>query len=197
MKFKKFATVSALSVLAFSMVACSQGPDSSFKNNLDLGYYKGMHITWVKDDSDTQGTGFYVIDDVHVDKNQPNNTDFDNERLIGHYGDLNIMWVKDRTDANSKGFYLFRNANNQIVSSLSMAEKFSNGKTTTTKNVGSVFVSNINNPQLQITLDDKPYQETVKVSDLSPSQLIQLSQRLLAVAQEKELENKPSVKSKF
>lgn len=197
MNFKKFTTVAVLSIFAFSITACTQNSDSSFKKNLDLGYYDGMHVTWVKDDADTQGTGFYIIDDVHVDKKQSNNSDFESEKLVGHYGDLKIMWIKDHTDANSKGFYLFRNSDNQIVSTLSMAEKFSNGKSTTTKNVGSVFVSNINSPTLQIKLDDKPYEETVKVSELSSSQLIQLSQRLLEVAQQKNLENKPTTKPKF
>lgn len=197
MNFKKFTTVAALSVLALSITACSQNSDSAFRKNLDLGYYDGMHVTWVKDDADTQGTGFYVIDDVHIDKKQPNNPDWEKEKLVGHYGELKILWIQDHTDANSKGFYLFRNNDNQVISSLTMAEKFSNGKSTTTKNLGSVFVSNINNPSLQIKLDDKPYEESVKVSELSSAELIKLSQRLLEVAQQKDLENKDTNKPKF
>lgn len=199
MNFKKFVSVAALSVLALSLTACSRGSDTAFKSNTDLGYYQGMHITWIKDDGDTQGTGFYIIDDVNVDKNKANNSDFEAEKLVGHHGDLKILWVRDHTSANSKGFYLFKNSDNQIVTSLSMGEKFSNGKSTTTKNVGVVFTSAINNPNLQVKLDDKPYEETVKVSELSSAQLMQLSQRLLEVAQQKQLENKDtnSTRPKF
>lgn len=199
MTFKKFMTVASLSVLALSITACTQNSESSFKKNLDLGYYDGMHITWVRDDADTFGTGFYVIDDIHVDKSKANNSEFEAEKLVGHYGDLKILWIRDRTDANSRGFYLFKNNDNQIISSLSMGERFSSGKNQTTKNVGAVFASSIANPALQIKLDDKPYEETVKVSELSSAQLMQLSQRLLEVAQQKQLENKDtnSTRPKF
>lgn len=197
MKFKKFISVAAFSILALSITACSQSPDSSFKKNLDLGYYQGMHITWVKDDADTQGTGFYVIDDVNIDTSKPNNADFESEKVVGNYGDLKILWIKDHSDANSKGFYLFKNNDNQLVSSLTVGEKFKSGKSTTTKNVGTVFTSSIKNPTLQIKLDDKPYEETVKVSELSSAELMQLSQRLLEVAQQKQLDNNTTVKPKF
>jgi hypothetical protein len=197
MNYKKFINISLLSVLVFSITACTKNPESSFKKNLDLGYYDGMHITWIKDDSDTLGTGFYIIDDTHIDKKQSNNSAFETEKLVGYYGDLKIMWVYDHSDANSRGFYLFRNKDNKIVPSLTMAETFSNGKTNTTKNIGSLFVSNINSPSLQVKLDDKPYEETIKVSELSSIQLIQLSKRLLDIAQKKELENKNISKPKF
>lgn len=189
MKFKQFTKVAAMSILAIAITACTEKPDNSFHKNLDLGYYNGMHVTWVKDDAETKATGFYIIDDTKIDKNQHNNSDFDSEKLVGHYGDLDIMWVADHTDANSKGFYIFKNKENQIVPSLSIGEKFKSGKSTVTKNVGVVFTSSLNNPNLQVKLDDKAYEETVKVSELSSSELIQLSQRLLEVAKQKDLEN--------
>lgn len=197
MNFKKFISVAALSILALFITACSKNPESSFKNNLDLGNYQGMHITWIKDDADTKGTGFYIINDVNIDTSKPNNTDFVFEKFVGNYGNLKIFWVKDNSEANSKGFYLFRNNDNQLVSSLTMGERFSSGKSNSTKNVGVVFTSAINNPSLQIKLDDKPYEETVKISDLSSAELMQLSQRLLDVAQQKQLDNNTTVKPKF
>lgn len=196
MNIKKFITVASLSVLALSLAACSESSDNSFKNNLDLGFYDGMHISWIKDDADTQGTGFYVIDDVNVQKDKPNNPDLESPKLVGHYNNNNIFWVKDHTDARSKGFYLFKNSDGQVIPSISMGEKFSSGKSTTVKNVGVVFASSLNNPSLKVKLDDKPYEETVKVSELSSEQLIQLSQRLLDVAKEKQLENNQTSKMK-
>lgn len=192
MNFKKFMTVATLSVIALStlsIVACTQQPESSFKKNLDLGYYEGMHVNWVKDDADTAGTGFYVIDDAHIDNTKLSNKDFDSEKFVGNYGDLKILWVKDRSEADSKGFYLFKNSDNQIVPSLSVGEKFQSGKSHTTKNVGTVFTSSLNNPALHVKLDDKPYQEEVTVSELSSAQLIELSQRLLDIAKQKQLDN--------
>lgn len=196
MKFNQFVKVAAMSVLAIAITACTEKPDNSFHKNLDLGYYDGMHVTWVKDDADTGSVGFYVIDDTKIDKNQKNNSDFEPETLVGHQGDLNIMWIKDHSDAKSKGFYLFRNSDNQIVPSITLAQKFSNGKSTTIKNVGTIFTSSMVNPNLQVKLDDKAYEETVKVSELSSSELVQLSQRLLEVAKQKDLEKNNTVTSK-
>jgi len=196
MNIKKFITVASLSVLALSLSACSEAPNNSFKNNLDLGFYDGMHISWIKDDADTQGTGFYVIDDVNIQKDKPNNPDLEAPKLVGHHNNLDIFWIKDHTDARSKGFYLFKNSDGQIIPSISMGEKFSSGKSTTVKNVGVVFASALNNPSLKVKLDDKPNEETLTVSQLSSEQLIQLSQRLLDVAKEKQLENNQSNKMK-
>lgn len=196
MNFKKFINVAAVSVLALAITACTEKPDNSFKKNLKLGYYDGMPVSWVKDDGNTQSVGFYIIDDVNVDKKQKNNEDFESEQLVGHQGDLNIMWVRDHSDASSKGFYLFRNKDNQVVPSITLAQKFSNGKTTTIKNVGVVFASSMKNPNFKVKLDDKAYEETVTVSQLSSSELIQLSQRLLEVAQQKDLENANSTTTK-
>lgn len=196
MKFKQFTKVAAMSILAVAITACTEKPDTAFHKNLDLGYYNGMHVTWIRDDSDAKATGFYVIDDVKTDNTQKNNSDFESEKLVGHYNDLNIMWVADHTDAKSKGFYIFRNKENQVVSSLSMGQVFKNGKSSTTRDVGVVFTSSLNNPNLQVKLDDKAYEETVKVSELSSSELVQLSQRLLQVAKQKDLENNNNVTTK-
>ena len=152
-------------------------------------YYEGMHVNWVKDDADTSGTGFYVIDDAHIDNTKLSNKDFDSEKFVGNYGGLKILWVKDRSDANSKGFYLFKNNDNQIVPRFSVGERFQSGKSNTTKNVSTVFTISLNNPALHVKLDDKYYQEDVTVSELSSAQLIKLYQRLLDIAKQKQLDN--------
>lgn len=193
MKLKKFISVAALSVLAISITACTKKPDSSFQKNLDLGYYQGMHVTWVKDDADTVGTGFYVIDDTNIDKSKSNNSDFEQEKFVGNYGDLKILWVRDHTDANSKGFYLFKNKDEQIISSITLGEKFQSGKSTTTKNVGTVFTSAINKPTLKVNLDNPPSSETINVNELSSAQLIKLSQHILQLAEQKQLDNTSTV----
>lgn len=180
----------AISMFVCLISACDQKPETAFRKSIDLGYYEGMNIKWITDDSDNSATGFYIIDDVNIDKRQPNSKEFKTEKLIGHLGDLNIMWVSDNSDANSKGFYLFRNSDNQLVSSLSMGEYFSNGKNTVTRNVGAVFTSSMNKPNVQVSIGNNSNSETIKIDNLSSKELVQLSRKLLNMAQQKESEEK-------
>ena len=182
MSFKKLGTLILMSFLAFFLTACSKEPDASFKNTLDLGFYDGMHITWIKDDANTSGVGFYLIDDSNIDQSKSNNQAFDNEKLVGHYGNLNIFWVRDHSEARSRGFYLFRNEDNKLITSSTFNHLVQSGKS---QSVVSVYSSSIKNPIMQIKLNGSSNEEVIQVDNLSSSELRNLSQRLIELANQK------------
>lgn len=182
MKFKKFIKIATFSALVFSLAACTQNSENSFRNNLDLGFYNGMHISWISDDSNSQATGFYVIDDINIQKDNQNNPDLKPQELIGHYKNNDIFWIKDSSNSKSKGFYLFKNSDGKVIPSISIGEKFKSGKHSTVKNVGVIFESALQNKSLNLKINENADEKTIAVNELSSEQLIKLSQRLLEIA---------------
>ena len=172
MKYNKFFAIAALSFITLGLSACSS-PENSFKNNLNLGSFHNMSISWLEDDTTSKGNGFYIIDDSTYDKNVVNNNNnFDPEELIGHYNDLDIYFVNDHSSSSSKGFYFFKNKEGDIVPSLTEASRFKSGKTHSTKDIGILFKSAISKQEsININLDNN----TINVNQLTPNEMIALS----------------------
>ena len=177
--FQKLVSAAAIVLL---LSGCGKGVDESFKTQQALGKYRGMDVTFVKDDTDEPARGFYILEDRNYSEQGQTNPDF-TETKIGYHSNMEIYFIRDKTDSPAKGFYVFKDKQGQLVPTLSFGVPEQSGKTQTIKTTAVLFKSSeLNAGKLpNVMIDGKSF----NLNEMDEKELLAIAQSIKNLAQER------------